>query len=436
MIPGLPLDFTSPILLTTLLALPVLWWLLRLLPPRPRKIAFPPTRILFDIEPKEETPARTPWWLTALRLLLATLIVLAAAGPIWNPAPPGMRASGPVAMLLDSGWASAASWERRLRAVNDIITRAENDRRPIALIASGAVQKDVSLLRPDEARDALRLVAPTPFTPARADMLAPLSQILRQHADASVIWLSDGVDAGGGADFAQRLGELAGDRLTVLNGNIPSALALKAPDNAAGGLTVKVLRADETAPATGSVRARDLRGLQLGEAPFSFKPGAIETEARFDLPVEIRNDIARIEIANERSAGAVQLLDKRWRRRAVGIVSGGTIDTRQPLLSASYYLTRALGPFADVRAAESAAPSEAIGRFIDERLPVMILSDVGTIAPAARQKLEQWIDNGGLLIRFAGPRLAAAEDDDLVPVRLRRGGRVLGGSMSWEQPQK
>jgi len=109
MIPGLPLDFTSPILLTTLLALPVLWWLLRLLPPRPRKIAFPPTRILFDIEPKEETPARTPWWLTALRLLLATLIVLAAAGPIWNPAPAGMRASGPIVLLLDSGWASAAS---------------------------------------------------------------------------------------------------------------------------------------------------------------------------------------------------------------------------------------------------------------------------------------------------------------------------------------
>ena len=40
-----------------------------------------------------------------------------------------------------------------------------------------------------------------------------------------------------------------------------------------------------------------------------------------------------------------------------------------------------------------------------------------------------------MLVRFAGPRLAAA-DDDLVPVKLRRGGRVLGGSLSWEQPQQ
>ena len=38
-------------------------------------------------------------------------------------------------------------------------------------------------------------------------------------------------------------------------------------------------------------------------------------------------------------------------------------------------------------------------------------------------------------MRFAGPRLAAA-DDDLVPVKLRRGGRILGGSLSWEQPQQ
>ncbi len=81
MMAGLPLAFASPLILLGLLALPVLWWLLRLIPPRPRRIAFPPTRILFEIEPKEETPARTPWWLTLLRLLLAALIIIAAAGP-------------------------------------------------------------------------------------------------------------------------------------------------------------------------------------------------------------------------------------------------------------------------------------------------------------------------------------------------------------------
>ena len=85
MMPWLPLGFAQPLVLLGLLSLPVLWWLLRLIPPQPRRIAFPPTRLLFDITPKEETPQRTPWWLTLLRLTLAALVIIAAAGPLWNP---------------------------------------------------------------------------------------------------------------------------------------------------------------------------------------------------------------------------------------------------------------------------------------------------------------------------------------------------------------
>ena len=78
MIAGLPLSFAEPLLLLGLLSLPLLWWLLRVMPPRPRRIEFPPTRLLFDIAPKEETPSRTPWWLTALRLLAAAQIAICA----------------------------------------------------------------------------------------------------------------------------------------------------------------------------------------------------------------------------------------------------------------------------------------------------------------------------------------------------------------------
>ena len=104
------------------------------------------------------------------------------------------------------------------------------------------------------------------------------------------------------------------------------------------------------------VNAIDLKGLPLGEAPFSFGAGDRETEAAITLPVEIRNDVARLEIVGERSAGSVQLLDKRWRRRTVGIVSGSAADRSQPLIGASYYLQRALNPFADVRLAEGVGP--------------------------------------------------------------------------------
>ena len=184
----------------------------------------------------------------------------------------------------------------------------------------------------------------------------------------------------------------------------------------------------------GVVRAIDPKGSPIGEARYTFAPQDRETEAAFDLPVELRNDIARLEISGERSAGAVQLLDKRWRRRAIGIVSGSTNDTAQPLLASTFYLTRALAPFADVRLGDRGAPQQAITQFLDQKLPMIVLADVGTLSPEIRERISAWIEQGGVLVRFAGPRLAQA-DDDLVPVKLRRGGRSLGGSLTWEKPQ-
>jgi hypothetical protein len=198
-------------------------------------------------------------------------------------------------------------------------------------------------------------------------------------------------------------------------------------------MTVKVLRAD-SGIATGIVRALDAKGSPIAEARYNFPPQGLETEAAFDLPVELRNDISRLEISGERSAGAVQLLDKRWRRRAIGIVSGSTSDTAQPLLAPIFYLTRALAPFADVRLGDRGAPQQAITQFLDQKLPMIVLADVGTLAPELRERLAAWVDQGGVLVRFAGPRLAQS-DDDLVPVKLRRGGRSLGGSLTWEKPQ-
>jgi hypothetical protein len=435
MIGGLPLGFAQPLVLIGLLTLPVLWWLLRMIPPRPRRIDFPPTRLLLEIAPGEETPARTPWWLTLLRLALAALIIIAAAVPIWHPRAAATHGGGPVAILIDDGWAAAASWEARLRTADDIIARAEDDRRPIALIPLSEGPHDISLEPASSARVRLHQMKPKPHTIARDEALPAIARFLAGTHDAEVVWLSDGVDVGRGGEFIKSLAQtLQQHPILIIDGGIPGARALTAADNAAGGLSVKILRATTGAEDTGMVRALDLKGLPLGEASFTFKVDDRETDARFDLPVEIRNDIARIEIVGERSAGAVQLLDKRWRRRTVGVISAATADTAQPLLSSSYYIDRALAPFADVRLAQGESAADAVTHFIDQRLPMLILADVGTVAGDAHDRLAGWVEAGGVLVRFAGPHLAAS-DDDLVPVKLRRGGRILGGALSWDKPQ-
>ena len=434
MIAGLPLSFAEPALVLGLLSLPFLWWLLRVMPPRPRRIEFPPTRLLFDIAPREETPSRTPWWLTALRLAAATLIILAAAGPIWNPSTIAAGSKAPLAILLDDGWSAAGSWDARVRAADELIANADNDRRGVALVPLSEPTRDITIMTGGTARVALRQLAPKPYSIERVETVPAIERFLRASGDCEIAWLTDGVDTGRGEEFLKSLSKAIGDRtLTIFEGGTPPALALAAAENAAAKMTVKVLRADGGA-GVGVVRGLDQKGAPIGEARFSFAPRERETEAAFDLPVELRNDIARLEISGERSAGAVQLLDKRWRRRAIGIVSGSTSDTAQPLLASTFYLSRALSPFADVRLGERGAPQQAIAQFLDQKLPMIVLADVGTLSPEIRERINAWIDQGGVLVRFAGPRLAQA-DDELVPVKLRRGGRILGGSLTWEKPQ-
>ena len=137
-----------------------------------------------------------------------------------------------------------------------------------------------------------------------------------------MIWLSDGVDLGRGSEFVAGLAQ-ADRRASPSPSSTaasPPAHALAAADNAAGALTVKVLRASAARQrGRHRPRARPRRACRSARRRFAFKGDERETDAEINLPVEIRNDIARLEIAGERSAGAVQLLDKRWRRRTVGV---------------------------------------------------------------------------------------------------------------------
>ena len=164
MIAGLPLAFAQPLVLLGLLSLPVLWWLLRLVPPRPRRQKLGPEKLLLDILPKEETPARTPWWLTLLRLTLAALLIIAAAGPLWNPPLATAQATAPLALLIDDGWAAAATWDTRVRTAEDLIARAETDNRGVAIIPLSEVGRDISLETPGAARVRLRQLKPKPHT--------------------------------------------------------------------------------------------------------------------------------------------------------------------------------------------------------------------------------------------------------------------------------
>ncbi|WP_210183261.1 BatA domain-containing protein, partial [Methylobrevis pamukkalensis] len=174
---GFPLAFAAPWALVGLLALPVLWWLLRVTPPRPKSVTFPPLRLLLGLRVDDETPSRTPWWLTALRLALAAFLIFALSGPTWRPEGAVVSGDGPLWVLVDNGWSSAPDWELRQRTARAVLADAGDGDRPVVLIATAdGPSQDLALGTPQTALQRLAALTPRGWMPDRAALLTPLAE--------------------------------------------------------------------------------------------------------------------------------------------------------------------------------------------------------------------------------------------------------------------
>jgi hypothetical protein len=198
------------------------------------------------------------------------------------------------------------------------------------------------------------------------------------------------------------------------------------PEPGPGALSLRLTRPGGFGAAPVAVRLTGEDGRLIARGEGSFAAGARTAEISIDLPLELRNQVSHLAIEGEAGAAAVALLDEGWRRRPVGLVSGAGADRAQPLLAALYYVERALEPQAELR---RGTIEDLVGR----DLAVLVLADVGTLTDGEIEALQAWVATGGVLIRFAGPRLAQG-GDALLPVRLRAGDRALGGALSWEKP--
>lgn len=430
------LTFATPMALAALLLLPVIWWLLRFTPPRPETVRFPPIRLLLGLANREEQPDKTPWWLLLIRLLLAALVIIGVSQPLYAPGRVNTVSTTPVLLVVDDSWAAAKSWNDRLAVMGEILDGAAAAGAPVTLATSTPALRP----QPLEAQAAATIkpqaaaLMPRAFDPDRDGLLKQLTESFATAPALRVIWLADGLDDGKAKSFAEGLKALAGGAASV-EAILPEAsqlpLALTTPGFESGRIKVTALRAPGGAAQTAQVAARAGNGRGLGEVQLSFAPNATKAEGVIELPVELRNEIGRIAIDGERNAAAAFLMDDRWRRKTVGLMSGTASETAQPLLSPLYYVSRALEPYGEMN---EPMDTPALKALLDQGLSMLVLADIGVLPAEQQEMIAIWVDNGGVLVRFAGPRLAGAQDT-LVPVTLREGGRALGSALSWETPQ-
>ena len=421
------IGFTAPWLLLGLLALPLLWILLRAVPPAPIRRSFPGVALLLGLRDETVQADKTPWWLLLLRALVMACLIIGLAGPIVNPAPLEQTQSK-LLVILEGSWADAEDWDAQQRAALDLVQQSGNPERPVMFLHLTAPEEDLVFSAASEAARAIRAAEPNAWLPK-----GNLQGQFEPLGDFDTHWLASPLDWPGRDQLVREL---------LRHGSVEVAMSRSSPIGllpmraTAEGIEISALRM--TAGAA-QVVAVDIVGSdpsgaerRLQRADIEFAAQELRATTEVQLPLEMRNRISRLVVSGHRSAAAVRLTDDRIQRPEIAILTGETSDREGLILFApDHYLTQALSPVADLI-------EGTLDDVILANPDTIILADVAKIG--SNEALADWVAEGGTLVRFAGPRLAAAqfearERDPLLPVKLRAGGRTVGGAMSWGAPK-
>jgi len=429
------LVLATPAALVALVLLPVLWWILRITPPAPRKINFPPVRFLLQLASREESAAKTPLWLILLRLGLVLALIGGAAHPMLNEQ--RLPGAGPIVIVLDDGWPAAQGWTARQTAMEGLLQTAAAEARPVMFVLTarhdaGGAPPMPKLMAPSAARQAIAGLQPRPWGVDRSAALEDLAKAagIVDLSDAQIVWLSDGLSEDPGADarFVHGLGQF-GSVTALLPRPHTMPLILRRDPVSSFNPGIIVERPVPGAGERVSLRVWSDDGQALFRQDITLAAGTAQTASQVDIPAHWRSEVARFDLAGQEHAAGVLLADPRWQRRPVGLVTEPGYANDQPFLSGQYYLRKALAPIAEVR-------QGSVSDLLGQPLSVLALIDEEQLAPEMTERILKWVGDGGVVLQFAGPRFANAYEmaNPLLPVRLRRGDRVIGGSLSWDTP--
>ncbi len=414
------LTFLAPLSLLGLLVLPLIWWLLRITPPKPLQQIFPPLRILQQVTTEEETPNSTPLWLLLFRLLLAAIIAIALAQPMLSQ-PEGIE-TRPLVLVIDDSWDAAPNWPKITKEAESRTADARRKNVDIMLLTTTENENTPTFMNASDALRKIKTLSPRALEANRESLAAKLQNIDLSGND--IIWLSSGVTATSSVDTnLSKVLSSGEDRILLAPTASTLPLIPGELSETVNGFRTIWHRASGNGVRSTDITAHGSGGRIIARAPINFAPGQTQAETLIELPTELRSRITALRVADSAATGSVKLLDDSWGRPLIGVLTEGQ-DSGSPLLSEPFYAETALRPYADVYRGG-----------LDDILPlapsIIIMPDA---ARTESPELKTFVERGGLLIRFAGPKLAKRADDYL-PVRLREGGRALGGALTWEDPQ-
>lgn len=428
--------FLFPWLLGGLLLIPVLWWLLRVMPPRARAVKFPAFFLLEGLKTDVKTASKTPWWLLLLRSLIVLLFVLAMAEPVMRLSRGLPGEGGSVLVIVDNGYSAAAHWDERAARLREYMPQIGRSDRSVIFLPTAASAQDGKIrvhgpMGAGEAEKWVDSLKPQPWPADHAAAAAAARELLAGTQRIShALFLSDGTIPGKDEETNALIDSV----------NEKTELTLVRDDRVN---TPHILRRNPTHPSELSLTmerlvklSRDEKllltaygsdGNAIDELAFTFPGGAAKTDIKWELLNEVRSRIARISLRQLPMASAVFMTDSQWQQHTAGILADDKARESASFLNEVYYLRRAL-------AATGKPVLGNVEELTKQPMSAVIWPDSTALTAVERVELVNWVRAGGFLIRFAGPNLAGSPEDPLLPVGLRYGQRAMQGALTWEKP--
>jgi len=418
------LSFLNPWALAGLLILPALYLLLKIMPPAPRVIVFPPARFLKNLEHHNTTPHRTPWWILLLRLILCALLLLALAHPVLNPAAP-LTQTGPLRLVIDNDWASAQNWDSLMQEAEEALTQSARVGQTVTLLTTAPEAQD-----PEKRQE-------IPVTLSTLKGLKPLpweSDLSRLNPapafKGTTIWLSHGLQQEGQDALARKLAQIGPVILKKPEDNalplflIPPTHKPKDPAIQIDGPRDMVWKTPIIVQVLGP------KGQVIDEETIFATGRPFPLEVTFSLPEPLRRTITGFRLPQIRGAQSLYLMVDDGGPKTIGILADTPQNTQEALTNDVFYLKKALEPLGSLKIG-------SLDTIMTQNLDGIILPDIAAMPMQDLTRLESWVQKGGLLLRFAGPHMTQNTGNiPLTPLPLRTQSRTMEGALSWEKPLK
>lgn len=420
------LSFLSPFVLSGLFTLPVIWWLLRVTPPPHRTQHLPTMAFLHNLPRTVTTAIQTPWWILLIRLLALGFLMIGIAGPVVKHNAVPSNTPKNYIFVFENGWSAAHTWFNQKADAEKLLRSMANDNTQIHILTTA----------PEPGQDVP--LSQGPYTPVQAIGLLPtinlhpweetLPRIKLPEGPAQTFWFGDGFDHDGQNKMM---------RESLKKGHV----TYFAPDRLTGPLRLQ--RETETAPEKMVVQldvpepfehdrsfqleTRNQKGAILSAEALTLPAGTKTLRHHLNRDLWGPNEPASFSIVGANSASAVVFLDGLIQIHTAAIIGTLLTDESPPLLRPEYYLTRAIEPYARF----NITPFD---RALKDRPDIIFAPDFSDPDPSVRDALVTYIQQGGILVRFAGPKTADRAHPALLPVPIYQGSHATAGLSSWTKP--